>query len=121
VLLLEEIIIMPTKTKICDRCHRELPATDRYFDLDLRGGYGFKSYCRDCSPAVAAERRQRKREKSKEWTRNNPEKVKATAQRTYEEHRAERLAYLRRYRQENKDRLREYQRAYLERKKTKAD
>ena len=54
---------MPHQLKTCDRCHQAKPATEQYFGLNLRYRDGLKTYCRACSPAVAAERRARKREK----------------------------------------------------------
>jgi hypothetical protein len=104
-------------TKICDHCHQELPATDRYFDFSLRSRDHFKSYCRKCSPAVAAERRRRKNEKAREWARKNREKARASSKKSYEANREERLAYYRRWRRENKEHINEYSREYAERKR----
>jgi hypothetical protein len=95
-----------TGTKICERCQQEKPSDDFFH----------KSYCRECGPAVAAERRARKRERSREWARNNPEKVKASARKTYEKMRYQRLDYFRRWRKENREKTREYSRRYQEKK-----
>ena len=105
----------PNKT--CEQCGKTYPATEKYFGLNLRSKDGHKNYCRECSPAVNAERRKRKAERSREWARNNPEKVRASARRTYERNRRERLAYFKRWRQENKARTREYNRRYREKQR----
>ena len=108
---------MSPQTKICERCQQAKPATEQYFDLNLRNRDRLKSYCRACSPAVAAERRKRRTEKSRQWAQANREKVRESARRTWQKTRSERLAYLRRWRAENKERIREYSRAYAERKR----
>lgn len=107
---------MPAPTKTCSRCGATKPDTEKYFDLNLRHRDGLKDYCRVCSPAVTAERKRRKAERAREWARNNPEKIKESYQRSYEKHRRQRLAYMRRWRQENKERVAEYQREYAARK-----
>jgi len=104
------------QTKICERCHVEKPAREKFFDINLRSPDRLKAYCRACSPAVNAERRKRKAERSREWARANREKARESTKRSYEKRRRERLAYLRRWRQENKEHIQEYQRAYRQKK-----
>lgn len=108
---------MSLQTKICERCLQAKPATEQYFDLNLRNRDRLKNYCRACSPAVAAERRKRRTEKSRQWAQANREKVRESSRRTWQKTRNERLAYLRRWRAANQDRIREYNRAYAERKR----
>lgn len=104
------------RTKTCSRCGQEKPV-----DAFDPGVFGHpKQYCRACSPAVAAERRNRKREKAKEWARNNREKVRQSAKATYARNRAERLAYYSRWRKENADHVRAYQQDYAMRKRSAA-
>lgn len=104
---------MPT-TKVCDRCGQPKPATSQYFAYDTNEA--LKPICRECGYAIAAERRQRKNEQSRQWARSNPEKVRESQRRAYEKNRGERLAYMRRWREQNKERINEYQRAYHQRK-----
>jgi hypothetical protein len=101
-------------TKTCDRCGVAKPTTEKYFDTNLRSPDRLKTYCRACSPTVTAERRARKREKAREWAAANREKVRESVKRAYENNRAQRLAYMRRWRQENKEHIADYQRAYKE-------
>lgn len=108
---------MPPQLKTCDRCQQAKPATEAYFDPHLRQPDRLKTYCRACSPAVTAERRQRKAENAREWARNNPEKVRESVRRTYEKNRSQRLAYMLRWRKENKERIAEYQREYVARRR----
>jgi hypothetical protein len=103
---------MPPQTKTCERCQREYLATEQYFDLNRRYKDQLKTTCRACGPAVAAERRKRKNERSREWARANREKVRESARRAWQKNRRERLAYLRRWREENQERIREYGRQY---------
>jgi len=112
---------MSTLTRTCDRCGVAKPATEQYFGPNLRNYDGLKDYCRACSPAVTAERRRSKTERSREWARNNPEKVRESSQRTYEKNRRARLAYMRRWRAENRERVAEYQREYRERKSAEGE
>lgn len=111
--------MLPTY-KTCERCLKSKPATEKYFDLNFRYRDGLKPYCRDCGHTVAAERRQRKNERSKAWYHANKEKARQVARESWQRNRSDRLAYLRRWREENKEQIAEYQRAYAERKKQEA-
>lgn len=111
---------MPTPTKTCDRCGHTKPATDKYFGTNLRNRDRLKEYCRACSPAVVAERKRRKAERSREWAQANRDKARESVKRSYERNRRERLAYMRRWRQANKERVAEYQREYAARKRSEA-
>ena len=108
---------MPTQTKICERCQRTKPAAETYFGINLRFRDKLQPFCRECGAVVAAERRQRKNERSKTWYANNKEKARQAARDSWERNRSERLAYLRRWREQNKAHIQQYQRAYVERKR----
>ena len=105
----------PTKT--CERCGTTYPASETYFDLNLRYKDRLKPYCRRCSPAVAEERRQRKNARSRAWAQANRDKARASTRESYQRTRKDRLTYLRRYRAANQERLRQYARAYRERQR----
>jgi hypothetical protein len=104
-----------TPMKSCERCGQTYPATDKYYGSNFRRRDGLALYCRQCAPTVLAERRKRKAERSKAWAKANPDKVRDSQRRSWERTRRERLAYLRRYRAANKERLNEYARQYRER------
>ena len=108
---------MPTHTKTCDRCGHTKPATRKHFGPNLRNRDRFKSYCRACSPAVTAERKRRKAERSRAWAQANRDKARASVKRTYEKNRRQRLAYMRQWRQTNKERIAACQREYAARKR----
>ena len=105
------------QTKICVRCLQAKPATEQYFDLNLRNSDWLKSYCRTCSPDIEAERHKRKSEKSRQWAQVNREKVRESTRRTWQKTRSKRLEYLRRWRATNKEHIREYRRIYREQKR----
>lgn len=94
---------MPT-LKTCDRCGQAKPASETFFPYNGRNRDRLATYCRACSPAVAAERRRRKTERSREWAAANREKVRESNRKSYARTRRERLAYYRRWRQLNKAR-----------------
>lgn len=107
-----------TKKKFCEKCEKEKPATAHYFAYNNNDdGDGFKPICRQCGYEIAAERRRRRSEKSREWARANREKVHESTKRSYEKNREERLAYMKRWREQNKEKINEYQRNYYERKR----
>ena len=104
------------KTRICNHCHTEQPP-DR-FDFG-------KAYCRACGPAVNAERRKRKNERSRAWYWANREKALQVAKESgfargklWQRTRSDRLAYLKRWRAANKERIQAYSREYKARKAT---
>lgn len=107
---------MPTPTKTCARCGATKPATEKYFGTNLRNRDRLHDHCCACRPAILAERKQRKVERAREWARNNPDKVKESYQLSYEKYRRARLAYMRQWRQANKEHINEYQREYAARR-----
>jgi hypothetical protein len=104
-------------TKTCTRCGETFPATSQYFSDNLLYRDHFQPHCRKCGYVVKEERRQRKRERARAWANANREKVRESARRTYEKNRRQRLAYMARWREENKGHIKEYSQSYLRRKK----
>lgn len=118
-----------TPLQQCSRCLRTLPATPDHFRLDKRRAR-FRSRCRDCDRASAAEYRAHNREadltRKLRWYYQNRERASATKKawyRSHQEHVAEyreahrehyrRLRKARYWRQSNKERQAglEYRRA----------
>jgi hypothetical protein len=104
-----------TRTKVCERCGHSYPATFAYFGDNGRYSDGLALHCRACRTALAAERKQRKNERSKAWAQANRDKVRESARQSYQNTRRDRLAYMRRYRAANKENLNAYQREYRQR------
>lgn len=102
-------------TKICIVCNQEKPIEQ--FDIGFGGRT--KSHCWECNSAVGAWKRERKRQRDREWAKKNPEKVKATARAMHEKNREERLRYMRHWRQSHKEHIQEYQREYTVGKRRK--
>jgi hypothetical protein len=100
------------QTKVCERCGHAYAATHEHFGSNWRHRDGLALYCRNCAPAVIAERRQRKNERSKAWAAANREKARETARKSYAKTRHERLEYMRRWRQANKEKIKAYAREY---------
>jgi hypothetical protein len=100
------------ETKACARCGNAYPATFAYFADSGRYSDGLKPYCRECAPAIAAERRQRKKERSKAWAEANREKARTSVRKSYQKNRSQRLAYMRQWRAANRERINAYQREY---------
>lgn len=105
------------RTKSCHRCHQTFPATTEFFADNFRNLDQLMNHCRKCGVILQEERRARKNERGKAWYAANREKAREVAKRSWDKNRAERLAYLREWRKQNRERINEYQRAYAERKR----
>ena len=70
------------KTKVCSKCGKELPMTEKYFNRNKRSKDGFSYYCKECLAII--------RQKHKEKTRDYFRQYRAT-------HRAKFKEYNKRY------------------------
>lgn len=99
------------ETAICTKCGRVLPA-DQF--------YPRKRSCKDCGRAasrVAMRKRRQEfpeliREQKRQAYRNRPAEHKEQSRKSYLAHREKRLAYAAQYREQNRDRLRNWLREY---------
>lgn len=98
--------------KTCRRCGRTLPTTLGFFGQHLHCRDGLRPNCRTCHTQVLVERRQRQNERSRAWTATNRDKVRASVRKSSRRNRRARTEYMRHYREENRERLCEYVRAY---------
>lgn len=94
---------MDNPTKICAKCHVELPATIEYFSPEKRGKYGVKAVCKSCRATTqreyCADNLEETRERNRNWRKANPEKHR-------ESHR--------KWQQKNAEHIREYSQAYYQ-------
>ena len=105
-------------TKICPMCKEEKPVSA--FTLrNTKWRTGPVSRCKACCALVSRAtckkvtsdpcRVIKRRTAAKKWREQNPERVRATAQKGRTQHREERNAAYRKWRKENPDRAREYE------------
>ncbi len=99
---------IPT-TKICSKCIQEKPLTTEFFNTQLRGLYGFKSYCKSCqsvqykiwqeankerlqakSKAAYAADPQKNKDANTAWRKANPEKRRESNKASRERHKEQR-------------------------------
>lgn len=105
------------RLKTCTRCNQTYPATTQHFGDNLRTLDHLHPYCRDCGRILKAEKRKRKNELSKAWYHANKEKARQVAKESWQRTRRDRLAYLKKYREENRERLNAQARERRARKK----
>lgn len=86
--------------KLCTSCGQVKPFDQYHKNKSKTDGYA--QYCRDCSAL-----------KHKAWRDANPEKVKATTQKSYEKNKKQKLEYHRKYRSDPANRERERELARL--------
>lgn len=123
------------KTKICTRCHLELPATTEYFSLRKsrkKSGYiwrGFNSRCITCirmeRKSYYMENRDKILNKNrdylkehpdramaaiKKWLKKHPEKAKQYSKNNYHRHKSKRVEGHRRWKKANAEHVRIYNR-----------
>lgn len=103
----------------CSRCHKMVPATSDYYSKAKQGKLGLDSRCKLCKKAIKEEKKddikayyQRNAEHFKEYSRqykkDNPEKVKETIKKSYIKHREKNLESKRIFHLENKDKEKQY-------------
>lgn len=94
--------------KICGDCKVEKPISEFYKKKVGKFGVGHK--CKMCDDARKkkwnSENRERRREQSNQWARDNPEKIKASAKKWRENHREEKKTYDDEWRKNNPDKAR---------------
>lgn len=91
--------------KECRRCHEVKPLSDFHNRWGSKDGKN--SYCKECS-----------NEALREWRKNNPEKARAHARRSYLDNIERRREYGKAYYASHKDYYAEYGRKYRARKGT---
>lgn len=75
-------------TQICKKCGHEFPLTSDFWHIHTKGK--FRSWCKDCE-----------RSRVRQWSKNNPDKVKARNQRIDKQERKE---YVANWKKNNPDR-----------------
>jgi len=99
---------MNEQTKTCSRCGRELPATTEYFTKG-NARFGLQSWCKECTAEHAREYYQANREnvlgRAREYRQNNCEKIREYNQEYYQTNREELNKRQQEYRQNNKEKV----------------
>jgi 5-methylcytosine-specific restriction endonuclease McrA len=121
-------------TKICNKCERELPATDVYFQKRKNRKFGVVSTCKECFSEYQRQYRQKNKEKiaktkkvhyqknkeqvlehQKEYQQRNKEKISERRKRYYQKNKC-RIAE---YQKNNKEKIAEYRKDYVKENKEK--
>lgn len=106
-------------TKVCTKCGTEYPLTAEYFYVQRCKPDGFQCWCKVCTKENDHIRRQKTRERrytvSKEWKKNNPEKMRAIVKRGYQKNREKYLASNRAWAKRNPEKRKAINQRWLER------
>jgi len=98
--------------KVCTKCNQEFPATKEYFYEDARGKYGLYSRCKLCFNKISA--KAKKKAEYKEYAKNynkkyydeNVIRLRRAGRKNYHKNPEERIAYTKRWCEENPEKLR---------------
>lgn len=98
-----------TPTKVCTKCQQEQPRDQ--FRRNARYRDGSVNWCKSCERAYKSEWTARnidkERERHRQVRESDPEKAREKVRRSYQKHRAERLAYDKQHHKENRASYRE--------------
>ena len=94
----------PFVIKVCTKCKRILVAYRGNFNKARKGKWGLESKCRQCS---------------KQYRKDNIERIREKERQYYKEHKEERLKYHEQYREEHKEELLEKKREYYKENREK--
>lgn len=94
----------------CSQCGETKPISEEFFRENKRAKSGFSSRCRNCDVGIIEPLRDKKIAYSRQWKRDNPDKVREAQRRWYRANADKVNERIRRWRHENPDKVREIRR-----------
>lgn len=117
-------MLVLVETKVCSKCKKEYPRTLEYFSKNENRKYGLGSWCKNCDNERSRKYRENNLEKriesQKKWNEKNPDYYKNYSEENKEKLKLYQKGYGKIYRKKNKSKRNEYKKKY-ERERLKTD